>query len=121
MKLNLEEPRKVVVAIADAMIVARIVPTDEVLQLRKKHTRMRNVLGDPVEDFDQKAYSVDFWDAVIVSWTGIQDQAGTDIPCTKANKFELVSKYAEVAMKVNHEIELVREKTFMAEEELEKN
>jgi hypothetical protein len=121
MKLNLEEPRKVVVAIADAMIVVRIVPTDEVLQLRKKHTRMRNVLGDPVEDFDQKAYSVDFWDAVIVSWTGIQDQAGTDIPCTKANKFDLVSKYAEIALKINDELEAARQKTFQIEENLSKN
>lgn len=121
MRLNLEEPRKVVVSVSDALIVVRIVPTEDILALRRKHTKTRNVLGDPVEELDQKAYSVDFWDAVIESWTGIQDQAGEDIPCTKANKFDLVSKYAEVALAVNDEIETCRRKTFEVEEALIKN
>jgi hypothetical protein len=120
-RLNLEEPRKVVVAISDALIVAKIISTEVVQDLRKKHTRMRNVLGDPIEELDQKAYSVDFWDAVIVSWTGIEDQDGKDIPCTSATKYDLVSKYGEIAMAINEQIEAARRKTFETEENLLKN
>jgi hypothetical protein len=121
MRLNLEEPRKVVVEVADALIVVRIVSTEEVLALRKKHTKTRNLLGDPVEELEAKAYSVDFWDAVIESWTGFEDQDGKDIPCDRTTKYDLVSKYAEIALQINQEIEAVRAKTFQREEALEKN
>lgn len=121
MRLKLDKPREVVVEIGDATITARIIPMQQATELRRKHTRSKNVLGAVSDDFDQKSYAVDFWDATIVDWSGIQDEDGTPIPCIRANKYEMVSRYAEIALRINADIEAAMARTFEADKEAEKN
>jgi hypothetical protein len=120
-RLNLEKPREVIVAVGDAEITARILPSQTILDLRKRHTRFKSSLGESREEFDQKAYSEDFWDLVISKWSGLTDESDQPIPCTRNNKHAVVSKYTEIALKIDEEIESARIKTFEVNRDLEKN
>ena len=122
MELNLnDEERLVEVSITPtAIITARMLPVHETLALGKRHTRTKIKRGVPVEKTDEKAFAEDLWDRTIHSWKGFTS-AGQEIPCTRANKFKMMSKYPEIAEKLNEAIEIVREKTFEEERSAEQD
>jgi hypothetical protein len=120
-RLNLERPREVIVNVADAVFTCRILPADEAVELRRKHTRSRISMGETVEDFDASAYSEDFWDRIIVRWEGVENESGSAIPCTRASKYQVMRRYAEIAGVINDAIDAERKRTFETSRELEKN
>lgn len=121
MRLNLDKPRELIVEVADATITVRILSTEEIVELRKQHTRTKSVMGEVTEDFNQRAYSVEFWDRVIVAWTGLEDDNGNAIPCNRGNKHRVVNQYGEIVVLINDAIEAERKRTITLNEEAEKN
>lgn len=115
MELVLGQDRTITVDLGKGTsIEAKILPTDRIAELRAKHRKTDIRRGIPVEDFDHVSYSSDFWDETILSWQGLT-QNGSPIPCTKDNKFLVVTKYEEIAGRISERIEEEKAKTLAAE------
>ena len=121
MRLSLGNPREIIVSVGDATITARIMPADEAVALRKKHTRMKSLMGDMIEDLDSRGLSLDTWDSIIRDWAGIEDEHGKAMTCNRANKYAVMSQYPEIAVKIQSDIEAARQKVVEHQEALEKN
>lgn len=56
----------------------------------------RKVDGTPARfektEIDQDLQNEMYWDASIVSWEGLQDRNGAEIPCTRENKVLLMTR-----------------------------
>jgi hypothetical protein len=121
MRLSLGKPREIIVRAGAATITARIMPANEAITLRKKHTRMKSVMGEMVEVVDSRGLSLDTWDAIVRDWSGIEDDDGKPVVCNRANKYAVMDEYPEIAVKIQSDIEAARQKIVEHQEELEKN
>ncbi|MBI9110298.1 hypothetical protein [Maridesulfovibrio ferrireducens] len=73
------------------------------------------------EEFDDSKFDLLFYDYVIVSWEGLEDEDGTPIPCTAKNKKTLAMKSLVFQKILADAMDKLEEAHIEQEEATEKN
>ncbi len=86
----------------------------------KKVVFRRGQRHEVIEE-DEKRRSELLWEYVIMDWTGLDDEEGVPIPCTKDNKVLLMRGSVKIASFVGNCVEKLTEDSELYDEVLEKN
>ncbi len=87
----------------------------------KKRTEWRRSQRHEIVEDDNELRSRMLWSYVIVSWKGLYDSDGKEIPCTDVNKVKLMLGSVKFAAFVGSCVEKLTEESELYDEELEKN
>ena len=74
---------------SDASFTLRVLADDQIKALRKRHTKTEWANGQRLQNVDGAALANDMIDAALVSWRGVKDSKGTELPCERAFKLLL--------------------------------
>ena len=95
----------------DGYVLLRVIPASEMEKIRKRCSKRkppeyrRGVRYDVPPEVNEKLQSQLMWDAIVVSWEGIVDEAGKKIPVTTENKVSFMQNWAAFAVLVSEGLE----------------
>jgi len=109
----------------DGGVCIRILSLAETTALDKKFKKTRieykrsNRFEVPV--LDEEGYDKAMWDTVITDWSNVCDSEGKPLDCTKANKYELMTRSVAFATFVTEKTEALSKLDISDAEDLAKN
>jgi len=95
--------------------------TDIRKQTVKKRYEYKRGARMEVEDFNDELHSELLWDYAIVDWSGVEDEKGKPIPCTRENKALLMRGSPVFSRLVGNYLDRLGEEEAAHAEAVEKN
>ncbi len=102
-----------------ASITVKVLPQSRIQKIARRH--MRAGRNGVEEIADRAEYGRDFWDAVIVGWTGVCDESGLSIACNRENKYRVVDRNSAVAEELARRIKEYEQAVIDKDALIEKN